>query len=116
MTSRKQKSEYSRAYKFGISVHQLRELLKITECAICCKSNLSGRDQHIDHNHITGEIRGVLCRRCNVALGFIEKRLYSLHVFVRYLGLDLKEIIENEENYKNIYSDESQNNDSGSIL
>jgi len=28
---------------------------------------------HIDHNHNTGEIRGLLCHGCNVALGMIQE-------------------------------------------
>lgn len=39
-------------------------------CAIC----RDGKAVDADHNHKTGQKRGLLCRRCNLALGFIEDR------------------------------------------
>ncbi|MBU2051427.1 MAG: endonuclease VII domain-containing protein [Gammaproteobacteria bacterium] len=43
-------------------------------CAICGKhqSELKNR-LAIDHNHETGEIRGLLCTSCNITLGWLEK-------------------------------------------
>lgn len=38
-------------------------------CAIC-RSEVSGL-LHVDHCHKTGAIRGLLCFRCNVALGYL---------------------------------------------
>lgn len=89
-----------RASKYGISYEYCVELLKTTECAICGKKGLKGRNQHIDHNHTTGEVRGILCAPCNVKLGVIENNLHSLHVFARYAGYDLKKIIEDEEDFR----------------
>ena len=34
-------------------------------CAICSSTYLLG----VDHNHMTGEVRGVLCRKCNSGIG-----------------------------------------------
>ena len=33
-------------------------------CAIC-ESRPKTRRLHVDHNHKTGEVRGLLCMRCN---------------------------------------------------
>jgi len=51
----------------------------------CC--GLVGR-LVLDHNHITGEIRGWLCNRCNIALGWWEKTLAEgLNIkFEKYLN------------------------------
>jgi hypothetical protein len=44
-------------------------------CAICGIRRLRGKDRylHLDHNHKTGEIRGLLCYICNTTLGKYEK-------------------------------------------
>lgn len=31
------------------------------------------RNTHIDHCHVTGKVRGVLCQQCNISLGHYEK-------------------------------------------
>ena len=42
-------------------------------CAICKNpENVEGRALAVDHDHRTGETRGLLCTRCNHALGHFE--------------------------------------------
>jgi hypothetical protein len=41
-------------------------------CAICRRTQGKAR-LHVDHNHTTGQTRGLLCSTCNVAVGFFEK-------------------------------------------
>lgn len=51
------------------------------KCGIC---GIVGGDKrfHMDHDHKTQEIRGLLCFSCNSKLGFVEKYLGQI---VRYL-------------------------------
>ena len=38
-------------------------------CAICKRQ----RKLVVDHNHITGAVRGLLCQPCNVLVGYVEE-------------------------------------------
>ena len=53
--------------RYGITEDDLRVLVERQEglCAIC----RSRRARHVDHDHATGRVRGILCFRCNGALG-----------------------------------------------
>ena len=44
-----------------------------TNCECCGKIFHTLAEKHGDHNHRTGEWRGVLCLGCNVTLGWVEK-------------------------------------------
>src|SRR5438445_350801 len=64
-------------------------------CAICgCLPTY--RRLALDHCHETGKIRGLLCTRCNIALGHIEGWLKitnkSLTSFVDYLARPFPQI------------------------
>lgn len=60
--------EYSLRRKYGISPAQYAELLERQggTCALCPKTEeTEGKSLAVDHNHKTGEVRGVLCAYCN---------------------------------------------------
>lgn len=38
-------------------------------CSICGLVNENGKRLSVDHNHHTGKVRGLLCHRCNFAIG-----------------------------------------------
>lgn len=40
---------------------------------------------HVDHDHVTGKVRGLLCPRCNAALGFAMEDPATLRRLVAYL-------------------------------
>ena len=60
------------------------------KCAICNKSPTYGRHKYprklaIDHDHKTGKIRGLLCRSCNLGLGYFKDDIELLKNSILYL-------------------------------
>lgn len=55
------------------------------KCKTCHRPDPSGRKLAVDHNHITGKIRGLLCCSCNRLLGRLEKN-NLLQSFMEYLS------------------------------
>jgi hypothetical protein len=51
------------------------ELLRVQRnvCAICQKPFGSGSPPCVDHDHTTGQVRGLLCRKCNTAIGSLQE-------------------------------------------
>jgi len=49
-------------------------------CATC-----AAKPEHVDHDHATGNVRGVLCFNCNQALGNVRDDEMTLHRLARYL-------------------------------
>lgn len=56
------------------------------KCKICCHVNPDTETLHVDHDHVTGRVRGLLCRKCNTMLGFAEDDTARLLRAVEYLN------------------------------
>lgn len=67
--------KYWLKYQYGLSVEDYDKMVEKQQgcCAICGinQSELNIR-MIVDHNHQTGEIRGLLCSTCNVRVGWYE--------------------------------------------
>lgn len=59
--------------KYGISIAEYDKMFEAQNgvCVICELPEITRR-LSIDHNHQTGEVRGLLCSRCNILVGIIE--------------------------------------------
>jgi Recombination endonuclease VII len=73
--------------KFGLTEGSFAALLKEQGgvCAICKGSNKRGR-LAVDHCHKTGRVRGLLCHRCNRAIGAFEDDPALLRAAITYLS------------------------------
>lgn len=72
---------------YGITEIQFEDLSKKQEgkCDICMKSLEGPKNCHIDHNHETKEVRGLLCSSCNKALGLFKENPDTLQAAINYL-------------------------------
>lgn len=76
---------------YGLSEDEW-ELLKMlypvcTLCGIESPGQARGQDKqwHIDHDHKTGHIRGLLCSRCNIGLGNFKDNPTVLRMAAKYI-------------------------------
>ena len=54
-------------------------------CAICGTSDNGGKSFAVDHDHSTGEVRGLLCDSCNRAIGMLGDSTEVLQNAIDYL-------------------------------
>lgn len=57
-------------------------------CGICDKEFNQADKVCLDHDHKTGEIRGILCFSCNFAIGFFKDDLNIVRAALKYLDPD----------------------------
>ncbi len=62
------------------------EIAQDGRCAICHKRPAG--HLHIDHDHATGKVRGLLCGNCNTALGLLQDEPHLLDRAAEYLRSD----------------------------
>lgn len=76
-----------KAIKFDCETkNQIKLDLKIGKCMICGRERKEGeKDFHIDHDHVTGDYRGILCVQCNHALGNIYDSPFGAIELCKYL-------------------------------
>lgn len=77
---------------YGIDLVDYEELLRAQggACAIC-RTTTDGDDSlHVDHDHTSGAIRGLLCRGCNTGLGGFGDKSERLRAALEYLDLPPK--------------------------
>jgi len=79
-------------YNYGITLAEYEDILAAQNgaCSIChgkepAATKFGKKSLHVDHNHKTGAIRGLLCTNCNLALGNFKDNKQSLLRAIIYL-------------------------------
>ncbi len=74
-------------FKYRISEKDFERMFRSQNgaCAICESVSLSGKRLHIDHNHVTGKVRGLLCQPCNHMIGNAKEAMIILYKAADYL-------------------------------
>lgn len=74
--------------KYGITIEQYQEMRVRQDgrCAICgMEAGEKGEKLVVDHNHQTGQVRGLLCHLCNAMIGCARESLEILAAASAYL-------------------------------
>ena len=90
--NRRRNPEKFRGYElkkaYGITLIEWKDIFRKQGrvCAICkCHRPNIKAHWHTDHDHKTGRIRGILCGKCNTALGYMKDSIKALSAAIAYL-------------------------------
>lgn len=76
--------------EYGITLDQYYEMLSLQDnsCLICSSKfsfETASKRPCVDHCHIHGHVRGILCNECNRGLGYFHDDTKSLAKAIQYL-------------------------------
>lgn len=81
-------SDYKRLRRYSITVQEYNDLFEKQKgrCAICEIAQVDlDRQLSVDHDHVTGKVRGLLCINCNLLLGNAKDKVDTLERGIEYL-------------------------------
>jgi Autographiviridae endonuclease VII len=82
---RRRNSALKRKYGITDAVYNEMYAAQDGKCAICGSGPGDGRPFHVDHEHSTGKIRKLLCRKCNHWIASLERDEKWLEAATMYL-------------------------------
>lgn len=73
---------------YGITPETFDQMLATqhNRCAICATAFEARKQAHVDHDHQTGRVRGLLCTRCNMGIGYFKENVDTLLSAVDYIS------------------------------
>jgi len=75
---------------YGLTEPQFQDLMNLQKgvCKICSKDfGLQKKSAFVDHDHLTGDVRGLLCQQCNSLLGYARDDIHVLLKAATYLEI-----------------------------
>jgi hypothetical protein len=75
-------------YLYGLYPEDVKALIADQGglCAICQRVlSVNSKQVHVDHDHATNRVRGILCHRCNLALGLLDDDANVVKAALEYL-------------------------------
>jgi hypothetical protein len=84
----KERVIFARKKKFGMTPEMIEEMLinQNHQCKLCGTDKPGGRGHwHIDHNHETNKVRGLLCQKCNMGIGIFNDDSQLLYKASQYV-------------------------------
>jgi uncharacterized protein YtpQ (UPF0354 family) len=92
--SPKKEKQNKLKYIYGLSLQEFNLIYKQQKgrCKLCGRkirkqsiNSLRSKTAMVDHNHVTGKIRGLLCCRCNLAIGLFDDNSSLLKKAAKYV-------------------------------
>ena len=91
-----EKAKSQRLKRYGIDLDGYNALRKQQNyCCVICEVHETEVSQgrattpdtalHVDHDHATGKVRGLLCTNCNIILGKCYDKIETLNKAIQYL-------------------------------
>ena len=78
----------NRLKKYGLTDAAFKALLSSqgSKCAVCRDEISEGSFRcHVDHDHDTGAVRGILCNKCNAGIGMLQESADVVRAALEYL-------------------------------
>ena len=76
-------------WNYGVTLSWLNEQLKRSKgkCPVCSRkfNSTPGSKPCVDHDHQQGQVRQVICQKCNSVIGLCDESIKILQRVIRYL-------------------------------
>ena len=79
---------YRRVYGITLADFNRMVLAQGSKCACCGTDKPGGKHNQwcVDHDHVTGVVRELLCKDCNIVLGLVEDSPEHLQRLIAYIA------------------------------
>jgi prolyl-tRNA synthetase len=83
---RKERRAYLLRRSYGISQAEYDALMNRHggRCWICKTDDFGWKGPCVDHDHITNQVRGILCNTCNRAAGLLKENIFTMKAMIDY--------------------------------